>query len=164
MTVIRFTVRQHGPHMHVAVRSGSEAQAEAGHLPLAGSLVLTPADWEALRATLDAGRATLTALLAGRDDEQAPGIDIRVEAAATPEGPSFPEPDYRLRDGSLGLAAVDLGALYQLLGTFALPPYGYPAGHPVAVGSGQVDCAPISSELQRHVEAVVVSGLKVETS
>lgn len=78
------------------------------------------------------------------------------------EGPTFPEPDYRLHDGEMGLVAVDLGALYQLLGTFALPPYGYPAGHVVTLGCSEVDCAPIATELRRHVEAIVVSGVRVE--
>lgn len=56
MSVVRFTVRRgHDPHVHVAVRSGTEAQAEWGQLPLAGSLVLTPEDWEGLRRVLEAG-------------------------------------------------------------------------------------------------------------
>jgi hypothetical protein len=55
MSVIRFTVEPQGPHVHVVVRSGTEDQARAGQMPLAGTLVLTGEDWDGLRRLLNAG-------------------------------------------------------------------------------------------------------------
>lgn len=70
MSVIRFTVREHGPHTHVTVRTGTEAQATAGQMPLAGTLVFTQEQWEGLRRLLEAGA------LVPRS-ESVPAIDIQ---------------------------------------------------------------------------------------
>lgn len=59
MTTFRFQTETVGGHVHVKVRTGTAAQADAGRLPLAGTLTLPAEQWEALWDLLRTAAATL---------------------------------------------------------------------------------------------------------
>lgn len=75
MTTIRFEVEVLGSHAHVKVRAGTDEEAAAGHMPLAGTLVFTPEQWDDLRLALAAGAAAHRAF--NKPPEAVANIEIK---------------------------------------------------------------------------------------
>jgi hypothetical protein len=79
VSTLRFEFETLGDHVHVKLRSGSDAEAIAGQMPLAGTFVLSLDAWQDLRSVLSAGSATLFAFRT----KDAPSIVIRERGVST---------------------------------------------------------------------------------